>query len=60
MKVKGLERDAGQRINVSRSEMRNLPPLDAPTYRDVIRDSFKTIKNIEKGIHRYAQQAYIM
>lgn len=52
MKVKRMEKDAGQKVNVTRSELKNLPPLDAPTYRDVIKNTFKTIKNIEKGIHK--------
>lgn len=52
LRSKNLEVDAGQRVNVTRSELKNLPPLDAPTYRDVIRDTFKTIKSIEKGIHK--------
>lgn len=52
MRSQRLEVDAGQRVNVTRSEMKNLPPLDAPTYRDVIKNTFKTIKNIEKGIHK--------
>ncbi|XP_067933281.1 protein FAM227A-like [Watersipora subatra] len=53
MKSQNMETDAGKKINVTRSELKNLPPLDAPTYRDVIKDTFKTIKNIEKGIHKH-------
>jgi len=53
LKMKNLDVDAGQKVNVRRSEMKNLPPLDAPTYKDVIKDTYKTIKNIEKGIHKY-------
>lgn len=52
LKSYDLAADAGERIHVNRTEMKNLPPLDAPTYRDVIRDTFKTIKTIEKGIHK--------
>ena len=52
IRTKNLESDAGQKVNVTRSEMKNLPPLDAPTYRDVIKNTFRTIKTIEKGIHK--------
>ena len=60
LRSKNLEVDAGQRVNVTRSELRNLPPLDAPTYRDVIKDTFKTIKTIEKGIHKYVVQLLLL
>lgn len=48
LRVKNLAREAGQTFRVQRTEQENLPPLDAPTYRDVIKESFKTVRDSEK------------
>ncbi|KAL3877275.1 hypothetical protein ACJMK2_035007 [Sinanodonta woodiana] len=48
MRMKNLTRDAGQVIYVQRTEQENLPPLDAPTYHDIIQESFKKVKKAEK------------
>ncbi|XP_005098145.2 protein FAM227A [Aplysia californica] len=49
LSMKGLRRDAGQLVWMQRVEVENLPSLDAPTYKDLITDSSKTIKKIEKN-----------
>ncbi|XP_060582981.1 LOW QUALITY PROTEIN: protein FAM227A-like [Ruditapes philippinarum] len=48
LRVKNLTRDAGQVFLVQRTEEQNLPPLGAPTYKDVIRESFKKVRDQEK------------
>ena len=34
--------------------MESLPPLDTPTYRDLMRDSYKHVQQIEKKYERLA------
>ncbi|XP_046569644.1 protein FAM227B-like [Haliotis rubra] len=48
MRMKKLTTEAGVNFRVQRTEIENLPALDTPTYRDVIRTSLKTIKDIEQ------------
>ena len=49
-----LETDAGINFRVQRTQMENLPPLDTPTYRDLMRDSYKHVQQIEKKYERLA------
>lgn len=56
MKMKGLQYDAGEDIRIQRTEIQNLPPLDAPTYRDVIRESFKKAREIEKQYDSFIEK----
>ncbi|XP_022312836.1 protein FAM227A-like isoform X1 [Crassostrea virginica] len=58
MKMKGLQYDAGEDIRVQRTEIQNLPPLDAPTYRDVIRESFKKAREIEKQYDEFIEKNF--
>ncbi|XP_056018635.1 protein FAM227B-like isoform X2 [Ostrea edulis] len=48
LRMKGLQYDAGTDIRIQRTEIQNLPALDAPTYRDIIQESFKKARDIEK------------
>ena len=49
LRVSNLEYSCGVNMRVQRTEMENLPPLNAPTYRDIMRESFKKLQDIEKG-----------
>ncbi|XP_076075511.1 protein FAM227A-like isoform X3 [Mytilus galloprovincialis] len=48
MYMKHLQYDSGQNVRVTRTEMENLPPLDTPTYREVIKESFKNVRNMQR------------
>lgn len=54
--MKGLRKDAGQLVWIQRVEVENLPSLDAPTYKDLIGESSKTIRKIEKNFQEMYQQ----
>jgi hypothetical protein len=47
-----IESSSGPHVLVERIEVENLLPLDAPTYRDVIRKSYRTIKESEQAYDR--------
>ncbi|ESO87444.1 hypothetical protein LOTGIDRAFT_235104 [Lottia gigantea] len=48
LRMKQLSTKSGYNVRVQRTELENLPSLDQPTYRDVIHESFKNIKDIER------------
>ena len=52
LRMRRLETDAGINFRVQRTQMQNLPPLDTPTYRDLMRDSYKHVQEIEKKYER--------
>ena len=52
LRMRRLETDAGVNFRVQRTQMENLPPLNTPTYREVIRDSYKHVQQIEKEYDR--------
>ena len=54
LRMRRLETDAGVNFRVQRTQMENLPPLDTPTYRDIMRDSYKHVQQIEKEYDRLA------
>ena len=54
LRMRRLETDAGINFRVQRTQMENLPPLDTPTYRDLMRDSYKHVQQIEKKYERLA------
>ncbi|XP_061167796.1 protein FAM227A-like [Saccostrea echinata] len=58
LRMKGLQYDAGTDVLVQRTEIQNLPPLDAPTYRDVIRESFKKARDIEKQYDEFIEKNF--
>ncbi|XP_070579339.1 protein FAM227A-like [Ptychodera flava] len=46
---KGLHYDVGTNVIVQRTEVKNLPPLDAPTYREIINDAFQSVKMLDES-----------
>ncbi|XP_046856362.1 protein FAM227B-like isoform X3 [Xenia sp. Carnegie-2017] len=50
LEKKNLARDSGTSILVQRTEIKNLPPVDGPTYRDIINDSLRSSQETEKQI----------
>ncbi|XP_076458309.1 protein FAM227A-like [Babylonia areolata] len=48
LRMRNLTSDMNLVVRIQRTEIDNLPPLDAPTYQDVIKQSSKTVKTIEK------------
>ncbi|XP_064610926.1 protein FAM227B-like isoform X2 [Liolophura sinensis] len=48
LRMNHLESTSGTILKVQRTELENLPSLDAPTYRDVIRQSYKVVTDISK------------
>ncbi|XP_028413192.1 protein FAM227A-like [Dendronephthya gigantea] len=47
---KRLAKDSGTSILVQRTEIDKLPPINAPTYSDVIKESLKSSHNLERQI----------
>ncbi|CAL1537405.1 unnamed protein product [Lymnaea stagnalis] len=60
LQMAGLQRDAGQIIRLQRVEVENLPPLDAPTYKDVISESSRSIKRINRDFQNMRQSNHRM
>ncbi|XP_052818243.1 protein FAM227A-like [Mya arenaria] len=57
LRVKNLTRESGQTFHVQRTEQENLPPLDAPTYKEMVRESFKKVREKEKGYQEMYDRA---
>ncbi|CAB3980719.1 Hypothetical predicted protein [Paramuricea clavata] len=53
---KRLAKDSGTSILVQRTEIDKLPPINAPTYRDVIKESLKSSHELEKQIQSLLDQ----
>ena len=53
---KRLAKDSGTSILVQRTEIEKLPPINAPTYRDIIKDSLKSSHELEKQIQSLLDQ----
>lgn len=52
LRMRRLETEAGVNFRVQRTQMESLPPLDTPTYRELIRDSFKHVHEVEREYDR--------
>ncbi|CAH1795360.1 unnamed protein product, partial [Owenia fusiformis] len=48
LRMKNLIDDAGTHVKVQRTIVENLPPLNTPTYRDIMKESYKNVRHIEK------------
>lgn len=48
LRVNNLQIDAGLHARVQRTELQSLPPLGATTYSDVIQESFKSVRELDK------------
>ena len=48
MRMQKLEPEAGMKVRLQRTEIQDLPALDAPTYRDLIHTSFKHVQKFHK------------
>lgn len=46
LKMQKLSKDSGTSVLIQRTEIKSLPPLSAPTYREVIRKSLKTSQTL--------------
>ncbi|XP_033747543.1 protein FAM227B-like [Pecten maximus] len=53
LRMKRISQEGGMVVRVCRTELENLPSLDAPTYKELIKDSFKRVREIEKEYDRF-------
>ncbi|XP_071954578.1 uncharacterized protein [Antedon mediterranea] len=63
MRQKKLDKRAGMDIYLQRTEIKSLPPLNAPTYRELINETYHSIRELdqnyqemhEEGLREHAQ-----
>ncbi|XP_021344572.1 protein FAM227B-like [Mizuhopecten yessoensis] len=53
LRMRNISQEGGMVVRVRRTELENLPALDAPTYKELIKDSFKRVREIEKEYDRF-------
>ncbi|XP_060082363.1 protein FAM227B-like [Ylistrum balloti] len=53
LRMKKISQEGGMVVRVCRTELQNLPALDAPTYKELIKDSFQRVREIEKEYDRF-------
>lgn len=51
-----LQANAGTEMVVQRTEIENLPPLDAPTYSELVAKSYKSIKKNQMSYNKFYAQ----
>ena len=47
MRVNNLQKESGMTVHVQRTEMENLPPLDAQTYQQFMGSTYKAIDQFD-------------
>lgn len=55
--MKHLQYDCGQNVRITRTELENLPPLDTPTYREIIKESFKNVRNMQQQYEEFYEKS---
>ena len=53
MRLNNLQKESGMTVHVQRTEMENLPPLDAVTYRQFVGSTYKSIDQFDAAYQEW-------
>ncbi|XP_078691384.1 protein FAM227A-like isoform X2 [Branchiostoma floridae x Branchiostoma belcheri] len=57
LQQQNLEQRAGTNVLVRRTQVTRLPPMEAQTYSDVVKDGYKSVRQLEQGYSRLVEES---